>query len=38
MVDEGSRKLVDSAVKEDDILELNVTSACLDNQDQATRN
>lgn len=26
MVDEGSKKLLDSVVKEDDILELNVTS------------
>ena len=30
MVDENSKKLLDSVVKEDDILELNVTSAYRD--------
>ena len=28
MVDEGSKKLIDSVVNEDDILEYKVTSAC----------
>ena len=38
MVDEGSKKLIDSVVKEDDILELNVTSTSRDHVDLAAEN